>query len=68
MGYLLPMADAPSGQLGFTDAVLQDDSQFDAAFPYLRTPTRARCDREEANHESPQIHRAGGAADRARRV
>jgi hypothetical protein len=39
MGYLLPMADAPSGQLGFTDAVLQDDSQFGAAFPYLLTPT-----------------------------
>jgi hypothetical protein len=39
MGYLLPAADAPSGQLGFTDAVLQDDSQFDATFPYLRTPT-----------------------------
>jgi hypothetical protein len=38
MGYLLSAADAPSGQLGFTDAVLQDDSQFDAAFPYLRTP------------------------------
>jgi hypothetical protein len=39
MGYLLPMADAPSGQLGFTDAVLQEDAQFDNAFPYLRTPT-----------------------------
>ena len=39
MGYLLPAADAPSGQLGFTDATLQDDSQFEAAFPYLRTPT-----------------------------
>ena len=38
MGYLLPAADAPSGQLGFTDAILQDDSQFDAVFPYLRTP------------------------------
>ncbi len=38
MGYLLPAAAAPSGGLGFTDAVLQDDSQFDAAFPYLRTP------------------------------
>jgi hypothetical protein len=38
MGYLLPATDAPSGQLGFTDAVLQDDSQFDAAFPYLLTP------------------------------
>ncbi len=38
MGFLLPPADAPSGQLGFTDAVLQEDSQFDATFPYLRTP------------------------------
>jgi hypothetical protein len=38
MGYLLPPADAPSGQLGFTDATLQEDAQFDAAFPYLRTP------------------------------
>jgi hypothetical protein len=38
MGYLLPAAVAPSGQLGFTDAVLQEDSQFDATFPYLRTP------------------------------
>jgi hypothetical protein len=38
MGYLLPMADAPSGQVPFTDATLQEDSQFDATFPYLRTP------------------------------
>jgi hypothetical protein len=38
MGYLLPAASAPSGQLGFTDATLQEDSQFDATFPYLRTP------------------------------
>ena len=38
MGYLLPTADAPSGQLGFTDAVLQADSQFDATFPYLTSP------------------------------
>lgn len=38
MGYLLTAADAPSGQLGFTDAVLQADSQFDATFPYLMTP------------------------------
>ena len=38
MGYLLSAADAPSGQLGFTDAVLQSDAQFDAAFPYLTTP------------------------------
>ena len=39
MGYLLPTADAPSGQLGFTDASIQEDAQFDNAFPYLRTPT-----------------------------
>jgi len=38
MGHLLNPAEAPSGKLGFTDAVLQEDSQFDNAFPYLRTP------------------------------
>jgi hypothetical protein len=38
MGYLLSLADAPSGQLPFTDAVLQDESQFDVTFPYLQTP------------------------------
>jgi Domain of unknown function (DUF4331) len=38
MGYLLPAAAAPSGQLGFTDATIQEDAQFDPAFPYLQTP------------------------------
>lgn len=38
MGYLLPPASAPSGQLGFTDGVLQDETQFDASFPYLKIP------------------------------
>jgi hypothetical protein len=38
MGYLLPSASAPSGQLAFTDATLQEDRQFDAVFPYLTTP------------------------------
>ncbi|HEX6246149.1 MAG TPA: DUF4331 family protein, partial [Polyangiales bacterium] len=38
MGYLLPLAAAPSGQLGFTDATIQEDAQFDATFPYLTTP------------------------------
>jgi Domain of unknown function (DUF4331) len=38
MGFLLPPADAPSGQLGFTDAVLQDASQFEVVFPYLKAP------------------------------
>jgi hypothetical protein len=38
MGYLLPMADAPAGQVPFTDATIQEDAQFDATFPYLRTP------------------------------
>ena len=42
MGYLLPTADAPSGQLAFTDAALQEDAQFDDAFPYLRTPLARR--------------------------
>ncbi|HEX7182882.1 MAG TPA: DUF4331 domain-containing protein [Thermoanaerobaculia bacterium] len=31
-------ADAPSGTLPFTDGTLQDASQFDSAFPYLRPP------------------------------
>jgi hypothetical protein len=39
MGALLPPKAAPSGQLAFTDATLQEDAQFDAAFPYLTTPT-----------------------------
>ena len=38
MGVLLPLADAPSGQLPYTDGAFVDDSFFDAAFPYLRTP------------------------------
>ncbi|HWN42244.1 MAG TPA: DUF4331 domain-containing protein [Thermoanaerobaculia bacterium] len=31
-------ADAPSGNLPFTDGTLQDASQFDAFFPYLTSP------------------------------
>jgi hypothetical protein len=31
-------ADAPSGTLPYTDGVLQDVSQFDTTFPYLRPP------------------------------
>jgi hypothetical protein len=31
-------ADAPAGNLPFTDGTLQDASQFDSVFPYLRTP------------------------------
>jgi hypothetical protein len=31
-------ADAPSGTLPYTDGVLQDASQFDSIFPYLRSP------------------------------
>lgn len=30
--------DAPSGTLPYTDQVLQDASQFDSTFPYLRAP------------------------------
>jgi hypothetical protein len=30
--------DAPSGMLPFTDQTLQDASQFDTVFPYLKTP------------------------------
>lgn len=31
-------ADAPSGNLPFTDGTLQDASQFDSTFPYLKDP------------------------------
>ncbi len=31
-------ADAPSGTLPYTDGTLQDASQFDSTFPYLRPP------------------------------
>ena len=38
MGKLLPLADAPSGQLAFTDGALVDASHFSSTFPYLQTP------------------------------
>lgn len=38
MGALLDPSVAPSGSLPFTDGAKVDDSFFDAAFPYLRTP------------------------------
>ena len=40
MGYLLPpgAAKPASANLPYTDGVLVEDSQFDNAFPYLRTP------------------------------
>ena len=38
MGVLLPPADAPDGQLPYTDGASVDDSFFDDTWPYLRTP------------------------------
>jgi hypothetical protein len=38
MGVLLPAADAPSGQLPYTDGAYVDATFFDTAFPYLRDP------------------------------
>jgi hypothetical protein len=38
MGVLLPLADAPAGQLPYTDGAFVDAGFFDPAFPYLRTP------------------------------
>ena len=38
MGYLLSAEQAPAGAAPLHDAVLQDASQFDAVFPYLKTP------------------------------
>jgi hypothetical protein len=37
-GYLLPLSAAPASDTFFHDAVLQDASQFDVIFPYLKTP------------------------------
>lgn len=37
-GVFCTPADAPSGNLPFTDGTLQDASQFDDRFPYLTTP------------------------------
>ena len=38
MGVLLPAADAPDGQLPYTDGARQHADQFDDTFPYLKTP------------------------------
>lgn len=38
MGALLDPADAPAGQLSFTDGAFIDASFFDTSFPYLVTP------------------------------
>jgi len=41
MGYLFTKdADAPARNVAFTDAVLQEDAQFDATFPYLKSPIK----------------------------
>ena len=37
-GVFCQPADAPSGNLPFTDGTLQDASQFEASFPYLLSP------------------------------
>ena len=36
------VADAPAGQLPYTDGALNNESQFDAAFPYLKAPLPGR--------------------------
>lgn len=38
MGALLPKANAPSGQLPYTDGAALSAADFRSAFPYLRTP------------------------------
>ena len=38
MGVLLSPAEAPSGQLSFTDGARQHADQFDDTFPYLKSP------------------------------
>ncbi|MEO6307352.1 MAG: DUF4331 domain-containing protein [Nitrospiraceae bacterium] len=38
MGYLLPLAAAPAGQMPFTDQATGSAALFDAQFPYLKAP------------------------------
>ena len=38
MGVLLPLGDAPSGQLPYTDGAALNATQFRNSFPYLNTP------------------------------
>lgn len=38
MGVLLPAAQAPSGQLPYTDGAIVSAADFDQSFPYLKTP------------------------------
>ena len=38
MGVLLPPADAPSGQLPYTDGATVSAADFSTVFPYLQTP------------------------------
>ncbi len=38
MGILLPIDQAPSGQLAYTDGAFVDASFFDSTFPYLKAP------------------------------
>lgn len=38
MGYLLPLNDAMSGQLPYTDGAANNETQFDTVFPYIKAP------------------------------
>ena len=38
MGALLKLNDAPAGNIPFHDAILQQDSDFDGTFPYMKSP------------------------------
>jgi hypothetical protein len=38
MGILLSGNDAPAGDIPFHDAILQQASDFDGTFPYMKTP------------------------------
>lgn len=44
MGALLPLADAPSGQLPYTDGASLKATDFRATFPYLNTPLPGAAD------------------------
>jgi len=49
MGVLLPLTDAPSGQLPFTDGAANQGGDFPIVFPYLNTPTPGSPDPTSTN-------------------
>jgi hypothetical protein len=66
MGVLLPVAQAPSGQLGFTDGCTQNATTFLERFPYLNTPFPGSPDSLSTNAASVGASEKAAASNRPR--